>query len=856
MLLFFLKNRRGSITIMLSFLLIAVLSINSSFMETARYRGMERLYKELEESAAFSVLSQYDRDLFKNYGLLAMEEEVDEETFLKYLLSDLNSELTGVNGADSFLQISEEDIDFDKLYDLAQEEVLAMQINEFCTYRAPVNFINNTLNIEDIIKELVKDLEKSLPILNVFKNLCSSAQKIFDTFEKLSAYKDKSQSLEDQWNEYENCVDRYNAAVRERDDYIEAEHTEEEDYEGTLQSKCDAVESRAAEVRNSLENTKSALGEFYESYQEFVDSFGAMQASNVKSVISGAKADAAALPDEQSRKNAKDMIEGMEKAYQDSENMFTRIINYMDSVTERQISTAMQSMEDQKLLLAGKGNELGEISYVQEVKNSNFLTIIRLTLETSAQILSIVNQWRDAFATIGELLDIMSELSAAGFYNVTYNNTLSSSFVDQLPGRQHNGYRLVSVSNPFAAEDKNTLNTQIEKAKEAAAYTGFDTEVLNTNDKGEENLLLQSAMGRMLDAQTAFRAECEGLDSAWGMLNIIWKLQGVVRTLIELIESIINLIQVFIQAASPQMLQDMLYQKFNAVTYASEMFSNRVTDTGSDKRLNGSSFPDYSAIIGDGKSPGLGYFVGTADSYFKMANAEYIVHGNAAEIENQSYVFTMMLVFRMVCNIPGMLANKSVMDVVTSLCESLVGIIVAVIVVLLVLLLEGWLDMLFMVCGEEVKIIKTESYITFENGGVSKDFLDRVKDMTKNIAAVNLGKEKSKTQASGKEEKEEGKNYGKEYADSLLEWGYKDHLFLLLLLFVPSQVIYARSADLIEMQMKHEKFLKGEDFNLKDMATYVRIKSSVTYTPLLPIPVIPGLNQDGLKITNMHYSGY
>ncbi len=75
---------------MLSFLLISVLSLNSTFLETSRYRGMERLYKELEENSAFSVLSQYDRDLFENYGLLAMSEKVDKDTFLDYLKSNVN----------------------------------------------------------------------------------------------------------------------------------------------------------------------------------------------------------------------------------------------------------------------------------------------------------------------------------------------------------------------------------------------------------------------------------------------------------------------------------------------------------------------------------------------------------------------------------------------------------------------------------------------------------------------------------------------------------------------------------------------------------------------------------------------
>ena len=61
----FIRNRKGSITIMISALLIAVLSMSSTLIEIAKYRSMERVFKEAEENAAFSVLSQYDRDLYE-----------------------------------------------------------------------------------------------------------------------------------------------------------------------------------------------------------------------------------------------------------------------------------------------------------------------------------------------------------------------------------------------------------------------------------------------------------------------------------------------------------------------------------------------------------------------------------------------------------------------------------------------------------------------------------------------------------------------------------------------------------------------------------------------------------------------
>ena len=140
MLLFerFLRNRRGSVTIMLTFLLLTVMSMGTTLTEVARYRTLERMYKEISNNASFSVLSHYDRDLFENYGLLGLDPSIGKEEYIYYLQENLNGSIAERNSIDSLVNVSENYIDFQKLYDLGQYEVFESQINEFSAYRVPV----------------------------------------------------------------------------------------------------------------------------------------------------------------------------------------------------------------------------------------------------------------------------------------------------------------------------------------------------------------------------------------------------------------------------------------------------------------------------------------------------------------------------------------------------------------------------------------------------------------------------------------------------------------------------------------------------------------------------------------------
>ena len=355
-----------------------------------------------------------------------------------------------------------------------------------------------------------------------------------------------------------------------------------------------------------------------------------------------------------------------------------------------------------------------------------------------------------------------------------------------------------------------------------------------------------------------------------GSLNPLHALRVVASAIKGVLECILDFVKIF--TGGIEAWVKAIYQKLYAAVYASEMFPNRVTDLDSDSRMNGSDFFTWSDYKDDSKC-------------FVQAEAEYIFIGSNDELLNQTLTFSSMLMIRLLCNIPALLNDSQFMEILEGLASiPIVGWIVDVILFIAMLVAEAYLDMIFMIYGKStVDIIKTTGYLSLDGEGID-DMKDRIKDirkeMTTNIEemAKKYADEKAKATESSKKSEESSKEEPDKKEESgetstemtveskkednknneLLEWGYQEHLTMMFTLFIPKREIYRRCATLIETDLRQKKAKSGdgEDFALSEMPTYIRVETESAYTPLLPIPVIPGLNDNGIRIETMHYSGY
>ena len=836
---YFLRHKHGSISVMLAILLIAVLSLNSSMLEIAKYKSTERLYRELTENAAFSLLGYYDRDLYKDFGLLAIEQDAGIEEFKKYLENNLNG-----------LVDMPQNISVDKLYDLTQEDVLRTQIMEFTAYRAPISMVNNTLNIEDIMEQLIEEIKNALPIFEMFLELLDVIEHLVEAVDKLDKYGKASKTLNEEIQQYNGVIQAYNQEIERKEQYMEEykeqqeKANEEEDgddsnqispetYEQNLANHDSLIAGYAATLQTELTEVAKALGEQQKAYDEFLESYEKVQTGAIIATLNATEAKVdAGTGSKQEKEDTKAIIHALEDGAKKADNIFQEVVRQMEGRREAntlEMQTKLSNQKDKITQMQGSNN----YERIEDVgiRTADWLSLaIEIGLRNADLAYRMVQGFLETIGIVGNMLGVFSLFATGGIFDLNYTSTIKTDIWNSLPG-QKNRSQLNPTSNPYAQEDTQTVQEQLAKTEGAAAATGFDLGIFNQTDGQSDTALLRNAIDRFMTAEYRLREELSGLSSIVAVmgqgLDII---NRIIEDATEFVSSFINLGKVFIQlGGNPQLILQYMYEGVYAAAYANDMFSNRTTKDG-DKKMNGSSFSGTSRSF--------------TNETFTMANVEYIIEGSNSESFNQMEVFRMMLMIRMLCNIPAVVTNQKAMDVISKCPEPISLVIVAIIVICGLFLMESWMDMIVMLYGGgEVDIIKLKGYFTFDQEG-TKRLIEELKKLI-NVLGTDSGKKTIE-------------QYVNDYTEGLLKWTYKDHLFLLMLLSVPQRVIYARCADLIEMQMKQKKKLEGnlDGFELENMATYIRVESEAEYKPLLPIPVIPGINDKGIKIKNMYYSGY
>lgn len=170
----FLKNAKGVITVFVSLLLVSVLSFGTLIIEAGRYQSAKNQLAEANISAATSVLSSYDMDLYQRYGILAYtndnETQADFQEYI-YFNSDLDSEYRG-NNATCLYRIT--NADMNGFYNLTYPSVLKRQILSKSKYlRSTYSYTVNSNNFGSFVSSFNSKCANITPILTAAKNSAS-----------------------------------------------------------------------------------------------------------------------------------------------------------------------------------------------------------------------------------------------------------------------------------------------------------------------------------------------------------------------------------------------------------------------------------------------------------------------------------------------------------------------------------------------------------------------------------------------------------------------------------------------------------------------------------------------------------
>ena len=843
---YFVKNKHGYVTVMLIAMLISVLFINTTFMEIGRYRSIEKLFGEIQENAAFSVLANYDRDLLENFGLLAVEDDIDSEKFNEYLMANINGiSVEDINKVDAFLGGSEVRADLQKLFFLSQRNVFQNQVNEFCAYRAPVAIISNGLDLETTLQKLIDDLEASLGALESFNQFAQAADKTLDAYQGMINY---ANQLADEYlpavSNLIEAINSFNEAVAKREELkkqieeqIKANEEAEADgryddvvdvsaMEAQLPNLYVEVEKMAKALEDAIDTMSEAIDNYEEIHKNFSDAFTAMKEAESGWSLEEAKAN----------QSTGEMAQTMQETYDESKEETQTAVDKMEPYDEGFFEGVKGQMEQTKSQLTGSGESMGEIAIDTEnpynvLMDGNAKEVeiqLRQDIEEAEQSLQETeNNDEDGSISFGDIVKVTKLLVeitvCGGQFNIDCNKVINVDTVN-----------FTNVQNSYDSADQSYVNGLLSDV-EATLGVEIDTdeEHYGKQTYGELESALQELSRTSGSLQEAFQSfELSGFD----LLETIEELGNVLSSILSFFTAAIDAVHALIKEAVDGLMQ-VICQKAFAATYATEMFTNRSSSFEEDRRMNGSEYTDY----GDD----------TNHEVFVMANAEYVYGGSRSEILNQQLAFLSIYGLRIFANIPAILLDNNLRTVSQAIAEiPYVGPVLAVALYVLIILAEAYLDMIFMIYGEEgVSIVKKDGYLNFSGKGVD-ELIEQIEGM---IDKLGLGGDEGTSDSAGasvtKSLKESWKGTLEEATEGLTRWNYKDHLFVVLCLFKSSRTMYQNEASLIQMQMDKEK---DEEFRLANMATFVRTDATVTYKPLLPVPYYG----DGIPIRKLYYTGY
>lgn len=827
---------------MLIAMLISVLFFNTTFLEIARYKSLENLYGEIQENAAFSILANYDRDLFKTFGLLAIEDDINSEKLYEYIQANINqgNSQTDGNKIDNFFVGDRVRADLEKLYFLSQREVFENQINEFCAYRAPISIVNNALDLENTLQSLIENLEDAVGGLNDFTEFMSEAESILETF--INAFKFGKEIGENYLpavNALKNRVTSYNSAIKRRDDLIEQienqkklneEAIENGNYEAVVDTS--QMEAELLQIYQVIETEAVSLYSARLIVDEKIISYVELNEKAIESVekIRDKKIN---LSQAKNDEDIKEMAENIEKTNEESTEIVVTIVDQTKDHKDKLQESGKDMAEQIQAATEGKsGATMTEIATSEE--NPFNLTLdgevetvetkIKEEKEKAENELNDVENKEDSgesgglsISDILKITKLLVELSATGgTFNLDCTETIQNVEWAQLG----------SVENLFSQQDEtyvNGLMNQVESSLDMDIYT-------NTDGLGSQIISeLEACFINLSEKTTALQNTFKSFEiSGKDLQSILEELVNTLKYVVEFFTAAIAAINALITYAVEGLLK-MIYEKTYAATYATEMFTNR-SSSFDDSRLNGSEYTDYG--------------VRTNHEVFRKANAEFIYAGQNSEILNQVATFVSIMGLRIFANIPAVLTDGTLRNLATEVAAiPYLGPVLAVVIYVLIIISEAYLDMIFMIYGGDgVSIVKMEGYLNFEGKGID-ELINQIEGISDKLG-VEIGEDGDESNL--KDTLKETLSNAKE---GLTKWDYKQHLFIVLCLFKTSDKMYENIARLIQLQLDKEK---DEVFRLSNMATYVRTDTTVYYDPLLPVPY----EGEGIPIQKLYYTGY
>lgn len=891
------KFVKGSISILLAFLLSGVLSLGALLVEGSRYQQAKKQLEESSINSALSLLAFYDSDIESRFGLYGIDSKsVSADVFLNYLLFNSDCTADGVYSANNISQLyNVTSGTYELKYDLANYQVLKRQILEYEKYRAPLNLASEMLDIDKMIKELKKNIEKAIPGLENMLEVCGSVAEIAEAIKALYCLYKDVQQLQLTIGRTDSLGDLSNQVFGQAWEAVEGLFSDKDwpshdpTYDQAYSAFQTAVNNKVQYMKNNpappdpgpkptdadaklaeWNKKNNALIEYNKKISGYNDEINTKKSELVK-VIGVLTSELGSY--KTSLTSVSSALDKADKALKDIKNRNDTTVNtdtnpdIFSEIKSDIITPEIQKPDTGIAFLNAQKEKLNNLNADDINASYNFGSNFNkgqlftdgayfmskgqatgfVGMLATINILKDLDQMIQILKAMWDLVKVMQPFPST--YNFDCVVELNSSTTSILPSKINGG---AGTSESVDSVDIGEISAALDEAKELLG-SGYlsDINSVDPNNRLQE-AELSAEISRRIDNLSTNLNSLLSSDSAsgllgssalasanpWPFISTIFKLVTLLPTLIEIIDDIIFIAQHFEEAM--QIIISSLGENLLLNQYIVDKFPNRTSDKNGDKFNK-----EISGYSGDKRQ----YFPDNnkAIQTFSGAQVEYVIGGSYSEKANQQKCFWSIFAIRALNNIFGVLTDEVAMNLIGA-CN-----IAAPLVFILWVYLESNIDMNMLVSGMEVPLIKSEIILS------PQTLMDNVEKICTAFDDIDedKAKEEELSHAAMKIDYTTQQLLSTDPLPGTPKMKYQDYLWFYLF-FTPNQTKVMRVADLMQMEMRFKKQAKGTDFQMQNLHTYVRCEAEGTFNSILPVISLSNntLNGRGFKVKCVKYVGY
>lgn len=807
----YVNGGRGVISIFLACLMLPFLTLADYMVETARYHEAVQILNDAIDSGNLSILANYDQYLFDRFGIFAVAQPSNEESYSTYI----NSNLSGI-GAWTGVTVA------DKLQNpLSDADILKRQVLEASKFASPFALANDMALSQLISKleELNKSLGKMTGMLDSYAKYTDSTVSTVKSADKLNKCAKKLPELEKTYH------DKYSAFKEAAQALVDHETAADEQKE--TDDSLSQLEEEYNQAKSEYLSAMTAFKKNLEDYQKYATDM----IDNTDALV----------------RNAQNVMK--------SHGVFSDMVSESEGTMKREIENLNNQIasapDDQKDVLIKQRDELSEqmqsmsetvVSTAQAAANSyQKSTSDNLKSYDKAACDDIVNTLDTCIKNVEKLttstLESNYDYKEKEFY-VTGSNLCASAGI--------------SVVKEMS-EDKFTDIFSLAKAASAAIKNLFTTNVMYDSSLdavvSSDMLELDNASG-WVDVMNAFQKLSEDLGSlegtTGGLLNVLGSIKNVILDALDLVNAIVKVVTGMAMRAYQSVMeikQGNAGEKILIAEYLTKSLANRTTGklagtdsfTGTDlftgykfadvkfakaKGMDGYAFVgDLSALISMLK----GMSRGGEDKIFCGAELEYILTGSSMEIANQTAVFLQIYLIRLVLDVLPIVINEEVKVMAEALGTVSFGI-GTILVYIVELFVQPLIETITIVNGGDINLYNKTIYLTpsgivcalghFTSFKLTKEQAQNLKETFSKIPNYLIESKSDLNDSDG------------------YTWDYDNYCFVLLMLTGETTTVMNRLANV--MYMEANAYYGDGNFDIKKTYTSVTGTVSGKYQIILP----------------------